>query len=168
MTSTLVLAIDQEKCTGCRKCETVCSVYHTGSSDPERSRIKVLKWDHIGFYLPVSCQNCDEAICTEVCPAKACRKDPVLQVAIIDKNRCIGCKTCVLACPFSVPKFDRVESVSIKCDYCGGDPQCVKFCTAGALAFVRKEMVSSLRLGELSRRMMEAQLGTVLTQTPET
>jgi len=152
-----VLAIDQEKCTGCRTCETVCSAFHTGTSDPDRSRIRILKWDHIGFYLPVSCQNCDDAICTEVCPAGACRKDADLQVAVIDDKLCIGCKTCVLACPFGVPKFDKVQGVSIKCDYCGGDPECVKSCTTGALSFVSKDMANSLRLSDLSRRMIEAQ-----------
>jgi Fe-S-cluster-containing dehydrogenase component len=131
-----ILFIDQEKCTGCRKCEVVCSVFHTGASDPERSRIKVLKWDHIGFYLPLSCQNCDHASCAEVCPSGACKRDGRLGVTVIDPKVCIGCKSCVLACPFGVPTFDKIDGISVKCDYCGGDPQCVPSCDAGALSFI--------------------------------
>ncbi len=151
-----MLAIDSEKCTGCRKCELVCSVYHTGFSDPARSRMKVLKWDHVGFYLPVSCQNCDHASCVEACPTGACRKDEKLGVAVIDKKRCIGCKTCVLACPFGVPTFDRVEGISVKCDYCGGDPQCVASCEAGAIQYVEPDKLGMARTGELAQRLIAA------------
>jgi Fe-S-cluster-containing hydrogenase component 2 len=70
-----VLAVDHEKCTGCRLCELVCSVFHTGASNPSRSRIRVIKWENVGFYLPMTCQNCETSFCTEVCPTKACHKD---------------------------------------------------------------------------------------------
>ena len=152
-----ILVIDSEKCTGCRKCELVCSVRYTGSNDPERSRIKVLKWDHIGYYLPVSCQNCDNAACAEVCPTRACKRDPGLGVTVIDKNRCIGCKSCVLACPFGVPAFDSPNGVSVKCDYCSGDPQCVRYCQSGALSFVEPNEISAIKTGQLAQRIMALQ-----------
>ena len=152
-----ILVIDSEKCTGCRKCEVVCSVYHTGANDPSRSRMKILRWDHVGYYLPVSCQNCDHASCAEVCPSAACHRDPELGVTVIDPRVCIGCKSCVLACPFGVPTFDKVEGISIKCDYCQGDPQCVPSCEAGALRFVEPDEISALKVGDLARRMMELQ-----------
>ena len=152
-----ILVIDSEKCTGCRKCELVCSVFHTGSYDPERSRIKVLKWEHVGYYLPVSCQNCDHASCAEVCPTRACKRDPDLGVTVIDRKRCIGCKSCVLACPFGVPTFDRTEGISIKCDYCGGDPQCVGACEAGAIRFIEPDEISAIKVGDLAQRMMALQ-----------
>ncbi len=153
-----ILVINSEKCTGCKKCELVCSVFHTGTSDPARSRIRVLKWDHVGFYLPVSCQNCDHASCAEVCPSGACKKDPVLGVTVINPRVCIGCKSCVLACPFGVPVFDRVEGISIKCDYCGGDPKCVPACKAGALSFMEPPDISVSRRDELSRRLIAGQI----------
>ena len=152
-----ILVIDSEKCTGCRKCEMVCSVYHTGANDPSRSRMKILRWDHVGYYLPVSCQNCDHASCAEVCPSAACHRDPELGVTVIDPRVCIGCKSCVLACPFGVPTFDKLEGISIKCDYCHGDPQCVPSCEAGALRFVEPDEISALKVGDLARRMMELQ-----------
>ena len=136
-----VLMIEQEKCTGCRQCEMVCSVFHTGASNPSRSRIKVVKWEHAGFYLPMTCQNCEDPFCVEVCPTKACYKDLENQRVVIDKNKCIGCKTCIVACPFGAPLFDSVERVSIKCDYCDGDPQCVRFCEAKAITYVDADKV---------------------------
>jgi anaerobic carbon-monoxide dehydrogenase iron sulfur subunit len=152
-----ILVIDSEKCTGCRKCEQVCSVFHTGTYDPLRSRMKVLKWDHIGYYLPVSCQNCDEAACAEVCPSRACKRNPELDVTTIDRKICIGCKSCVLACPFGVPTFDKTEGISIKCDYCDGDPQCVAYCEAGALSFIEPQDISAMKVGDLAHRMMALQ-----------
>ena len=152
-----ILVIDSEKCTGCRKCEMVCSVYHTGVNDPSRSRMKILRWDHLGYYLPVSCQNCDHASCAEVCPSAACHRDPELGVTVIDPKVCIGCKSCVLACPFGVPTFDKAEGISIKCDYCQGDPQCVPSCEAGALRFVEPDEISTFKAGELARRIMALQ-----------
>jgi anaerobic carbon-monoxide dehydrogenase iron sulfur subunit len=153
-----ILVIDTEKCTGCRKCELVCSVHHTGAWDPARSRIKVLKWDHVGFYLPLSCQNCEHASCAEVCPSGACRKDPELEVAIINPKVCIGCKSCVLACPFGVPTFDHAEGISVKCDYCEGDPMCVKACTAGAIRFITPDEISITKRGDLSNKIIAEQL----------
>ncbi|MFC1953233.1 4Fe-4S dicluster domain-containing protein [Chloroflexota bacterium] len=144
-----VLVVDTERCTGCRKCEMVCSIFHTGTSNPSRSRIRVLSLDHIGFYLPMSCQNCDKPFCTEVCPAKACHRDPKTNKVIIDKTTCIGCKTCILACPFGVPSFDKIESISIKCDFCDGDPQCVACCDTKAIDYIDVDQVGANRRREV-------------------
>jgi len=151
-----VLVVDAKKCTGCRKCELVCSVFHTGTSDPGRSRIRVLKMDEIGFYLPMSCQNCDNPFCTEVCPAKACHRDLITNKIIIDKYTCIGCKTCILACPFGIPLFDKIESVSIKCDFCDGDPQCVTFCESGAIDYVDVDFVGVSRRNEVFSNLVQS------------
>ncbi len=145
-----VLVINPEKCTGCRKCEMVCSVFHYGEINPGRSLIKVKKWEHIGLYLPVTCQSCNEPFCTKVCPAKACHRDPVTNKVIIDKNKCIGCKTCILACPFGVPFFDEVEHVSVKCDFCDGDPQCVAACTTGAIKYIEIDQIDKEKKREYS------------------
>jgi len=151
-----VLVIDHEKCTGCRQCEMVCSVYHTGSSNPSRSRIKVMKWENIGFYLPMSCQNCEKPFCTEVCPTKACHRDVVNQRVLIDKDKCIGCKTCIIACPFGHPSFDVQERVTVKCDYCDGTPQCVFFCNVKAVDYVDADRVQMAKKKEVFTRFADA------------
>ena len=150
-----VLMIDHEKCTGCRQCEMVCSVFHNGASNPSRSRIKVVKWEHVGFYLPMTCQNCEKPFCVEVCPTKACHKDLENQRVMIDRDKCIGCKTCIVACPFGAPLYDKVERISIKCDYCDGDPQCVRFCEAKAIAYVDEDQVGVSKKREVSLKFFE-------------
>jgi carbon-monoxide dehydrogenase iron sulfur subunit len=140
-----VLFIDYEKCTGCRTCEMVCSVFHVGAVNPSRSRIRVLKWEFQGIYLPVTCQNCEKPFCTEVCPTKACHRDMGSYMVIIDKNKCIGCRSCILACPFGVPSFDSTERITVKCDLCDGDPQCTRFCDVGAIKYIDAGNISLLK-----------------------
>jgi len=140
-----VLVVDPEKCTGCRLCELVCSVFHTGVSNPSRSRIRVVKWESIGVYLPMTCQNCETPFCVEVCPTKACHKDFEKQRVIIDQDKCIGCKTCIIACPFSHPYFDEHDRVTRKCNYCDGNPQCVAFCDMKAIDYVEADMINLKR-----------------------
>ena len=140
-----ILVIDHEKCTGCRQCELVCSVFHTGASNPSRSRIRVTKWEYIGVYLPITCQDCEKPFCIEVCPTKACHRDLKTNTVLIDKDKCIGCKTCIIACPFGAPSFDTVERVTVKCDLCDGEPQCVRFCDVGAIKYLDVAEVSGLK-----------------------
>jgi carbon-monoxide dehydrogenase iron sulfur subunit len=154
-----VLAIDYEKCTGCRECELACSVFHTGASNPSRSRIKVIKWEWEGIYLPITCQNCEKPFCVEVCPTKACHIDPERNMVVIDKDKCIGCRTCILACPFGAPYFDKEERVTVKCDYCDGDPQCVRFCEVDAIKYVDVSEVSGLKQYAAAEKFINALQG---------
>ena len=108
-----VLMINYEKCTGCRLCELVCSVVHEGVSNPFRSRIKVMKWEHEGLYVPMSCQQCEDAPCMNVCPVKAISRDERLNRVMVDYNVCIGCRMCVTACPFGAMSFDSIGKKAI-------------------------------------------------------
>jgi len=131
-----VLMVDYEKCTGCRMCELVCSVKHEGVSNPARSRIKIVKWEWEGRYIPMACQQCQSAPCIAVCPVKAISRDEELNRVVIDYDMCIGCRMCVAACPFGAMSFDVLASKVIKCDFCDGDPQCVRFCDTKAIQYV--------------------------------
>jgi Fe-S-cluster-containing hydrogenase component 2 len=135
MSSKMIL-IDQQACTGCRQCELVCSVHHTGTANPSRSRISLIKWESEGFYLPVVCQQCLEPACATVCPVNAISKEQATDRVVVDHDRCIGCKMCVMACPFGAMGVDAPEGRVFKCDLCDGDPTCVSFCEADALRFV--------------------------------
>jgi carbon-monoxide dehydrogenase iron sulfur subunit len=150
-----ILIVDHEKCTGCRLCELVCSVFHTGASNPSRSRIRVIKWENVGFYLPMTCQNCETSFCTEVCPTKACHKDQENGRVLIDEDKCIGCKTCIIACPFGHPFFDIKERVTKKCDFCDGDPQCVAFCDMKAVDYVDADKVQMAKRREVSNKFAD-------------
>ena len=131
-----VLVIDYERCTGCRICELVCSVKHEGVSNPARSRMKIVKWEMEGRYVPMSCQQCESAPCQAVCPVKAISRDENLNRVDIDYDICIGCRMCVAICPFGSMAFDTLAKKVIKCDLCDGDPLCVKFCDVDALQYV--------------------------------
>ncbi len=137
-----VLMIDYEKCTGCRMCELVCSVKHEGVSNPARSRIKIVKWEWEGRYIPMACQQCQSAPCMAVCPVKAISRDEELNRVVIDYDMCIGCRMCVAACPFGAMSFDTLARKVIKCDFCDGDPQCVRFCDTKAIQYVDASKVN--------------------------
>lgn len=155
-----VIIIEQEKCTGCRLCELVCAVRHTGVSNPARSRINVIKWESEGFYLPMLCQQCETAACMAVCPKDALSRDESLNRVVINYDLCIGCKMCVMACPFGGMGID-IEGKIIKCDLCDGEPQCVSFCDPKAIDYVdasmvdlRKKRSAGERFSELMRRFV--------------
>jgi len=148
-----VIGIDHEKCTGCGECEKVCSLFHTGADNPARARIKVVKWQNAERYLPTTCQNCEKPFCVEVCPTKACHRDFEHQRVLIDKDKCIGCKACIMACPFGAPLFDSEERVSIKCDFCDGNPQCAASCEPKAVYYVEADQVGQKRTRQTAQRL---------------
>lgn len=137
-----ILSIDYQKCTGCRLCELVCAVFHDGISNPTRSRIRVMKWEHEGLYIPTSCQQCEDAPCLNVCPVKAISRDEKLQYVKVDYDICIGCRSCVAVCPFGAMSYNTKDKRVFKCDLCEGDPQCVRFCDRKAVDFVAAADVS--------------------------
>jgi len=138
-----VLVVEHEKCTGCRLCELVCSVYHDGVCNPARGRIKIVKWESEGVYVPVVCQHCEDAPCMNACPAKAIYRDPDTDAVVVDYSKCIGCKFCVTVCPFGAMGYNPVDKKVFKCDLCGGDPQCVRFCDMKAVNFVPADKYTS-------------------------
>jgi carbon-monoxide dehydrogenase iron sulfur subunit len=150
-----ILVVDHEKCTGCRLCETVCSVKHTGVSNPSRSRIHVIKWPWEGFELPMLCQQCEEAPCIAVCPKNALSQDSSLGRVALNYDLCIGCKMCVTACPFGGMGIDVVARQVVKCDLCDGDPTCVRFCEPGALQFVPASSVNLMKKRDAGRKLSE-------------
>ena len=143
-----VLVLDYEKCTGCRACELACSVKHEGVSNPARSRIKVIKWEQEGRYVPMSCQQCESAPCQAICPVNAISRDDSLDRAMVDYDVCISCRMCVAVCPFGAMGYDTLAKKVIKCDFCDGDPQCVRFCETGAVQYVEaSEQSATKQLG---------------------
>jgi carbon-monoxide dehydrogenase iron sulfur subunit len=131
-----VLVLDYTKCTGCRECELVCSIQHEGVSNPARSRIKVVKMEWEGRYVPVVCQQCESAPCISICPVKAISRDESLNRVAVNYDICIGCRMCIAICPFGGMSFDMLAQKVMKCDFCDGDPQCVRFCETKAIRYV--------------------------------
>jgi len=141
-----VLAVDPQKCNGCRLCEIACSLFNDGEVDPARSRIRVLEWNFKGIFLPVLCQHCADAPCKSVCPKDAISWQDDWGRVVIDYNRCVSCQMCVAACPFGAIRFDKDREVVFKCDLCNGQPQCVNFCEPGALMFAYADRIPNPRI----------------------
>jgi carbon-monoxide dehydrogenase iron sulfur subunit len=152
-----ILKIDYEKCTGCRLCELVCAVKHDRVSNPIRSRIRVIKWESEGIYVPVSCQQCEDAPCVLGCPAKALTRNQDMGRVEVDYEKCIGCRTCVSVCPFGAMHFVASDRKVIKCDLCDGDPQCVRFCEIEAVRFVETTDLGLQKGREAARRLQIAE-----------
>lgn len=143
-----MLVVNAALCVGCHSCELACAVAHSASKElfqaileePRPSpRVTVAQGE--GFAVPLQCRQCENAPCVAVCPTRALdRSDPDSPV-ILEHDLCIGCKWCVLVCPFGVIRMDEHAHAIIKCDLCierlkqGQLPACVVACPTGALTF---------------------------------
>ncbi len=161
-----VMVIDEAKCDGCKSCTVACQKMHYTESD--REWIKVFKMQDAKttapYFFPKPCFHCDNPPCTKVCPVNATfkRQDGIV---LIDNTRCIGCRSCMAACPYSTRFFnwsrpDSKQTTAIgnkpyspeqsvprrmgtveKCDFCpdmireGKMPACVTGCPMQAIYF---------------------------------
>lgn len=158
-----VMVIDLAKCDGCGKCTEACNKMHF--IPPSKEWIQVLKMqdseETAPYHFPKPCFHCDDPPCTKVCPVDATfkREDGIVA---IDNERCIGCRFCMAACPYSVRLFNWAEPLPPafeelsaspekvfqskkgcveKCDFCphmaqqGKLPGCVTGCPMNAIYF---------------------------------
>ena len=141
---------DLNRCVGCLGCSVACKVVNgveIGSfwnkvlrigpfPDGEGAQFP----DVYTYFLPVTCQHCENPACVAVCPTGASHKLPDGTVQI-DKEKCIGCQFCAMACPYGVRYLNETERVVEKCTLCeqkiaqGELPQCVAQCGSRARFF---------------------------------
>lgn len=134
-----MIVVDESLCVGCRTCEIVCSLFRSRANAPELSRIRV-RSDFLQVdFVPNMCFQCTDPPCMQACPIDAMFIDEKTGAIVVNEAICIGCRACIEECGvhFSPPRLwvDPVRQVVLKCDLCGGDPQCVRFCTAGAITY---------------------------------
>ena len=157
------MLIDTTRCIGCRACQVACKSWHNlpgerttfsetwsnprymNSNNYTRIIFREvaqpegkLNW----YFIKRQCMHCQDPACESVCPVGALTKlksGPV----VYDDDRCIGCRYCMMACPFQVPKFEWGSAVPLirKCDFCadrieiGLAPSCATACPSQALVF---------------------------------
>lgn len=127
------LLVDPSRCTGCRSCEMACSLYHEGECSPVLSRMRIVKYEALGKNFPSSCSQCSKPRCLAACHQGAIRLNEMTGAVFVEESLCTGCRSCLVAC--SAMGFNPVKKVAFKCDLCGGNPQCARFCPSGALTF---------------------------------
>ena len=155
----LYLLAEPVKCTGCRVCEMACSLKHEGACSPLLSRVRVVKLEEWNLNYPAVCAACAQPPCVKACPTQACRP-AIGRVGVrVDESQCIGCRECVVACPFGAVGFHSERGVAFICDLCEGDPACVSSCVAGALRFAPPERLPQ------ERRRAKAVAGRDLERT---
>jgi Fe-S-cluster-containing hydrogenase component 2 len=127
------IKLESERCTGCRICEQVCVFFREQEFNPRRARIRVLCDEKEGVYTPLLCNQCGD--CISACSLEALSWDDEAGVVRVDAERCNGCGLCIEACPSDAVFLDPVTGTANICDLCGGDPECVKWCTERALLY---------------------------------
>ena len=139
-----VVYVNEKWCLGCHLCEYECAFANSGETDIVRAlkdrvihpRIRVEDGD--GVHFAVNCRHCSDALCVKSCIAGALSRDEHGTV-VIDKNKCVGCFTCVTVCPYGAIMPDADGTAAQKCTLCTknamGEPNCVRHCINNAIVF---------------------------------
>jgi formate dehydrogenase iron-sulfur subunit len=165
--------VDLVRCMGCRACQVACKAWNDNPGEmtlclgcyDNPPGFSVDTWSLIQFneveyngdlhwvFAKRQCMHCLHPACVSACPVQALHKldnGPV----VYDKEKCIGCRYCMVACPFNVPRIDFYKFLPVitKCTFCAGrqseglEPACVKACPTDALTFgTRDELLAEGR-----------------------
>jgi len=170
------IMVTVEKCLACKSCEIACALAHSKSEVLEeakqeqpkpRRRVTV---EAVGeFGVPMQCRHCEDAPCIAVCPTAAIYLSQANGPVLIDQEKCIGCKFCIMVCPFGVIDIYAPDQVGggkimVKCDLCiertkaGEEPACIEACPTKALVLVdEKDLAASRRQRAAKELALSAQ-----------
>lgn len=155
-----LIEVIHDNCVGCRLCEMFCSLAHEGECSTVKSRIKIHRDEEFGNNVVSLCLHCAGAYCLESCAYEALSRDEKTGAIVVDDQACTSCEACLSACPVGAISLNPGKDVVLKCDLCGGDPECVKICYRQALRLKEADPASPERaslMSETSRRLAQFQ-----------
>ncbi len=144
--SEFYLLQDQKNCIGCKSCEVHCKVGNGVPLGPRLGQIISVGPKMVGdlprmAHIFMPCFHCEEPWCVSVCPTGAMRRRPKDGIVYVEAALCVGCKSCITACPWGAPQWNHETGKVIKCNYCmdridqGLKPSCVTKCVTHCLHF---------------------------------
>lgn len=153
------MLVDTTLCVGCRGCEAACAEANGNPPPPEGDDVLAKRRDTSETAFTVvnrvegvesrfakkQCMHCISPACASACPVRAMNKEPDGPVTY-DPSACLGCRYCMIACPFDVPKYEYSSNAPRvrKCTFCarrqeaGLKPACAEVCPSGALTFGKR------------------------------
>ena len=153
MSKQLAFYFEQKHCTGCNTCQIACKdknnlevgeqfrkVYEITGGNYIKKGNAIIQ-DIYAFWISVSCNHCIDPICVKKCPTGALKKRLEDGIVVVDKNKCIGCRSCFKSCPYEAIQYSTDTKKVRKCDFCldliesGKDPVCVSACPMRALDY---------------------------------
>lgn len=163
MSAHVAILTDITKCIGCLECVSACKETYDLKTEVPRvwqnnDGLSANNWTAIlqkpgNDYIRKQCRHCLEPACASACPVGALHTTDLGPV-VYDADKCLGCRYCMMACPFGIPRYDWEEPVPYvrKCIMCyprlkeGKQPACTSACPTGATIFgTRDEMLAEAR-----------------------
>jgi len=135
------MVILEDRCIDCERCMEACKKTWKVPEYGYRTRILEVEDRGRKSFMPVLCFHCDLPACVSACPTKASYKRKEDGIVLVDPRKCIGCKICMLACPYDARYFNENIHAIDKCTFCqprlekGLKPACVEACPAHVRIF---------------------------------
>ena len=153
-----MLVTDRARCSGCQRCEMMCTLKNDGATQQSIARVRV--WDNYNFgsgvdtndgifgncqFTVQSCKQCADPQCAKYCPVHAISADEETGARVVDEEVCIGCGMYSAACPWGMPQVNAQTGTSTKCVSCG---RCAEQCPNGAIKFIDWEDIAQKAIDE--------------------
>lgn len=139
------LFVRLDYCIGCRACEAACRSRFKGEA-----RVRYAEVSETAL-IPLSCRHCEEPLCAAACPFQVIKKDEERGIVVKSVLHCVGCKSCILACPFGVLDKGLLRRMAQKCSLCydrEDGPRCAATCPTGALQFIEEKELPEQMVGK--------------------